>query len=341
MMAGNPNNWWSMNPSSLIPYTQYVLGSSSSSIPFNPLVAEIPEPSPQSWSQLLFTGLPGEEERLGFNHFHQSKKLENWDDHNILINNNNNQHNTRVGPNNNNMIVDGIIKQEVSQSGNLYGQEEFHASNGSTWSTHMVPINSSSPRSSVTTNNNNNNNLLDFSYNKVDHSKNQLPYATPQCNSTSSAGICKKAKGQSTSSLPPLKVRKEKLGDRITALHQLVSPFGKTDTASVLLEAIGYIRFLQSQIEALSSPYLGNGSKNMRSQQYVHGERNSVFPEDPGQLLNDTGLKRKAASSQDSKDNKAKDLRSRGLCLVPVSFTQHVGNENGADFWAPAYGSGF
>ncbi|KAL1340589.1 uncharacterized protein [Arachis hypogaea] len=319
MMAGNPNNWWSMNPSSLIPYTQYVLGSSSSSIPFNPLVAEIPEPSPQSWSQLLFTGLPGEEERLGFNHFHQSKKLENWDDHNILINNNNNQHNTRVGPNNNNMIVDGIIKQEVSQSGNLYGQEEFHASNGSTWSTHMVPINSSSPRSSVTTNNNNNNNLLDFSYNKVDHSKNQLPYATPQCNSTSSAGICKKAKGQSTSSLPPLKVRKEKLGDRITALHQLVSPFGK----------------------ALSSPYLGNGSKNMRSQQYVHGERNSVFPEDPGQLLNDTGLKRKAASSQDSKDNKAKDLRSRGLCLVPVSFTQHVGNENGADFWAPAYGSGF
>ncbi|RYQ87404.1 hypothetical protein Ahy_B09g094919 isoform C [Arachis hypogaea] len=301
MMAGNPNNWWSMNPSSLIPYTQYVLGSSSSSssIPFNPLVAEIPEPSPQSWSQLLFTGLPGEEERLGFNHFHQSKKLENWDDHNILLNNNNNQHNTRVGPNNNNnnnnMIVDGIIKQEVSQSGNLYGQEEFHASNGSTWSTHMVPINSSSPRSSVTTNNNNNNNLLDFSYNKVDHSKNnQLPYATPQ-------------------------VRKEKLGDRITALHQLVSPFGK----------------------ALSSPYLGNGSKNMRSQQYVHGERNSVFPEDPGQLLNDTGLKRKAASSQDSKDNKAKDLRSRGLCLVPVSFTQHVGNENGADFWAPAYGSGF
>lgn len=44
--------------------------------------------------------------------------------------------------------------------------------------------------------------------------------------------------------------------------------------------------------------------------------------------------------NQDAKD-KPKDLRSRGLCLVPVSCTQHVGNENGADYWAPAYGSGF
>ncbi|KAH6781622.1 Prolyl oligopeptidase family protein [Perilla frutescens var. frutescens] len=44
-------------------------------------------------------------------------------------------------------------------------------------------------------------------------------------------------------------LRKEKLGDRIKALHQLVSPFGKTDTASFLLEAIGYIRFLHGQIE--------------------------------------------------------------------------------------------
>lgn len=40
-------------------------------------------------------------------------------------------------------------------------------------------------------------------------------------------------------------------------------------------------------------------------------------------------------------EDRPKDLRSRGLCLVPVSCTQHVGNENGADYWAPAYGSGF
>ncbi|KAK1317088.1 hypothetical protein QJS10_CPA05g01250 [Acorus calamus] len=49
---------------------------------------------------------------------------------------------------------------------------------------------------------------------------------------------------------------KEKMGERIMALQQLVSPFGKTDTASVLHEAMGYIRFLHDQVQVLSSPYL-------------------------------------------------------------------------------------
>ncbi|KAG2626556.1 hypothetical protein PVAP13_3KG368500 [Panicum virgatum] len=48
----------------------------------------------------------------------------------------------------------------------------------------------------------------------------------------------KKPRIATPSPLPTFKVRKEKLGDRITALQQLVSPFGKTDTASVLHEAI-------------------------------------------------------------------------------------------------------
>ncbi|KAG7014067.1 Transcription factor bHLH68, partial [Cucurbita argyrosperma subsp. argyrosperma] len=81
-------------------------------------------------------------------------------------------------------------------------------------------------------------------------------------------GACKKARVHPTSSTqPPLKVRKEKLVDRITALHQIVSPFGKTDTASVLSEAIGYIRFLQGQIEALSYPYLRSAPKELTNSQ--------------------------------------------------------------------------
>ncbi|KAI0498277.1 hypothetical protein KFK09_021518 [Dendrobium nobile] len=45
-------------------------------------------------------------------------------------------------------------------------------------------------------------------------------------------------------------VKNQKLGDKITALQQLVSPFGKTDTASVLQEATVHIKALHEQINA-------------------------------------------------------------------------------------------
>ncbi|XP_068656454.1 transcription factor bHLH113-like [Aristolochia californica] len=108
---------------------------------------------------------------------------------------------------------------------------------------------------------------------------------------------------------PQLKVRKEKLGERITALQLLVSPFGKTDTASVLHEAMGYIRFLHEQVQVLSCPYL----QRLPSSGSLPGGGNDEVP--------------------------GYDLRSRGLCLVPVAFTENVANSNGADFWSPAMGS--
>ncbi|AEE76248.1 unnamed protein product [Arabidopsis thaliana] len=114
-------------------------------------------------------------------------------------------------------------------------------------------------------------------------------------------------RNQEKSSVGIAKVRKERLGERIAALQQLVSPYGKTDAASVLHEAMGYIKFLQDQIQVLCSPYLINHSL------------------DGGVVTGDV----MAAM-------KAKDLRSRGLCLVPVSSTVHVENSNGADFWSPA-----
>lgn len=95
------------------------------------------------------------------------------------------------------------------------------------------------------------------------------------------------------------KERKEKFGERIVALQQLVSPYGKTDTASVLLEAMDYIRFLHEQIKVLSAPYLQSTptAKMQELQPY--------------------------------------SLRSRGLCLVPVDCTVGVAQSNGADIWAP------
>ncbi|KAF9588249.1 hypothetical protein IFM89_008661 [Coptis chinensis] len=121
----------------------------------------------------------------------------------------------------------------------------------------------------------------------------------------------KRPRVETPSPLPTFKVRKEKLGDRVTALQQLVSPFGKTDTASVLYEAIDYIKFLHEQVSVLSAPYMKNGAP-------VQHHQNSD--------------KAKGA------ERPQQDLRSRGLCLVPMSSIFSVTNETSADFWTPTFG---
>ncbi|KAG6420477.1 hypothetical protein SASPL_117007 [Salvia splendens] len=119
----------------------------------------------------------------------------------------------------------------------------------------------------------------------------------------------KRVRIETPSPMPTFKVRKEKLGDRVTALQQLVSPFGKTDTASVLHEAIDYIKLLHDQVTVLSTPYLKNGPPPLQCQQ------------DQEELI--------------------KDLKSRGLCLVPISSTFPVATETTADFWTPTFGASF
>ncbi|KAK9080643.1 hypothetical protein SSX86_000401 [Deinandra increscens subsp. villosa] len=115
--------------------------------------------------------------------------------------------------------------------------------------------------------------------------------------------------------LPPLKVKKEKMGDRITALQQLVSPFGKTDTASVLSEAILYIKFLHEQVNVLSTPYMKNAAIMQQQQQQKVSDKSS--------------------------ERSIQDLRTRGLCLVPLSCTFPVTNETTVDFWTPSFGGTF
>ncbi|XP_024971253.1 transcription factor bHLH110-like [Cynara cardunculus var. scolymus] len=109
----------------------------------------------------------------------------------------------------------------------------------------------------------------------------------------------KKSKLEPRPSSAPFQVRKEKLGDRIAAIQQLVAPFGKTDTASVLMEAIGYIKFLQTQVETLSVPYMKSTDKT------------SGIPTRRGHL------------GEGNKETK-RDLRSRGLCLVPLSCLSYI-----------------
>ncbi|CAK9177388.1 unnamed protein product [Ilex paraguariensis] len=124
--------------------------------------------------------------------------------------------------------------------------------------------------------------------------------------------VLKKSKLEgSTASSAKLQVPKVKLTEKITSLQQIVSPFGKTDTASVLGEAIGYIKFLQEQVQLLSNPY-----------------RKSNVTKDPW-----------GGSDRKDRGDVKLDLKSRGLCLVPISCTPQVYRENvGSDYWTPYRG---
>uniref|UniRef100_J3M0G1 BHLH domain-containing protein n=1 Tax=Oryza brachyantha TaxID=4533 RepID=J3M0G1_ORYBR len=123
-------------------------------------------------------------------------------------------------------------------------------------------------------------------------------------------GNGKKSKSEtSLTSSPKPQAPKVNLGEKITALQQIVSPFGKTDTASVLLETINYIKFLHGQIQLFSEPYLTTNSTNKD-----HSEE-----------------KRKAGLEH--------DLRSRGFCLAPVSWTPELLYHDDVlpECWTPAY----
>ncbi|CAL5030544.1 unnamed protein product [Urochloa decumbens] len=72
-------------------------------------------------------------------------------------------------------------------------------------------------------------------------------------------GNAKKSKLEAShhkASTPKAQTPKVKLAEKITALQQIVSPFGKTDTSSVLFETIKYIKFLHEQLRLFSEPYV-------------------------------------------------------------------------------------
>lgn len=83
-----------------------------------------------------------------------------------------------------------------------------------------------------------------------------------------------------------------KIGEKVTALQQLVSPFGKTDTSSVLHEAAIYIKALHEQIRILSNHYF-----------------ESIFSTD--QVKN--------GGERYHRRNKSTSFAEVGLCMVQIS----------------------
>ncbi|KAL8159772.1 hypothetical protein V2J09_001309 [Rumex salicifolius] len=88
--------------------------------------------------------------------------------------------------------------------------------------------------------------------------------------------------------------RSQKLSDKITSLQKIVSPYGKTDTSSVLQEACMYIKIAHQEIRRLKISYFG---------------ARTLQP----QLMDST------------------ELRSKGLCLAPVSMASPLVIEDSCD----------
>ncbi|XP_028549499.1 transcription factor bHLH112 isoform X2 [Dendrobium catenatum] len=119
------------------------------------------------------------------------------------------------------------------------------------------------------------------------HTEEELHCLLPSFESTSSTRM--------VTTHPTLKVRKarrktQNIGVYITVLQKLVSPFGKTDTASVLHEASVYIKAMHERIKLLSKTHLES------------------IPHD----LVDQGM-------NNGRDQRSESLRGMGLCLVPIS----------------------
>ncbi|KAI3871141.1 hypothetical protein MKW98_015041 [Papaver atlanticum] len=90
--------------------------------------------------------------------------------------------------------------------------------------------------------------------------------------------------------------RSQKIGDRIITLQKLVSPFGKSDTATVLKDTSDHIKMLYNQIEMLTNPYF-------QPDAFLHYYHKHDLQVGVGEMTSN-------------------GLAERGLCLVPVSFTQ-------------------
>ncbi|KAL0929158.1 hypothetical protein M5K25_001102 [Dendrobium thyrsiflorum] len=113
---------------------------------------------------------------------------------------------------------------------------------------------------------------------------------------------------ESTSSTLKVRTARRKtqnIGVYVTVLQKLVSPFGKTDTASVLHEASIYIKAMQERIKLLSKTHLESS---------------------PYDLV-DQGMKNGC-------DQRSESLRGMGLCLVPISplITSIVNDEPSDDY---------
>jgi hypothetical protein len=171
-----------------------------------------------------------------------------------------------------------------------------------------------------------------------------------------------------------LQVRKEKLGDRITALQQLVSPFGKVREAFDGQCALYYKQqeclelciniFCAKEFFLFDLLLLSRSIHYMQNNTILFSSRCARVQTDTASVLHETieyikflhdqvgalsapYLKNGAHqvphlknSSPDKSKHGEISLKGRGLCLVPISSTFAVASEVPVELWTP-FGANF
>ncbi|KAG2401320.1 Transcription factor bHLH68 Basic helix-loop-helix protein [Vigna angularis] len=160
--------------------------------------------------------------------------------------------------------------------------------------------------------------------------------------------LTKKTKAENPTSTGHAK-RKEKLGERIAALQQLVSPFGKVTEMQYRYSigasrghgiykvssrpSSGPVLSLLAKLVIVTPPTPAHKRSTKQSQLWLQNpdivDAIACFEnlDHEYDLLEGDG--------ENNEEEVKKDLRSRGLCLIPVGCTVHVASSNGADFWSP------
>ncbi|AQK44492.1 Transcription factor bHLH68 [Zea mays] len=120
----------------------------------------------------------------------------------------------------------------------------------------------------------------------------------------SSAACRRRSRGMpAPDSRPYHQEKKDKIGERVAALQQLVSPFGKVRHGFCPAGGVGVHQVPAPAAAGPELPLHARSSGRWRCAQ----------------------------------DPQRYSLRSRGLCLVPVDLTLQLTQSNGADLWAPAH----
>ncbi|MBA0629654.1 hypothetical protein Godav_024173, partial [Gossypium davidsonii] len=121
--------------------------------------------------------------------------------------------------------------------------------------------------------------------------------------------------------------RSQKLSDKITALQKLVSPYGKVSVLFTLLYFYVFRYFIATVSNLTATVVFTLTAVSLALNDFSKFIFSPFSPQNLFQMLRRSYNSLGAIHPPQETEKKKQDLRSRGLCLVPISFAQKVTKE--------------